>query len=64
MQVSLEKTPKAAISRAVCGVIGQSLVINLPGSRRAVIENLEAVLPALAHTLDKLHGDPSDCGSC
>lgn len=64
MQVSLEKTPKAAISRAVCGVIGQSLVINLPGSRRAVIENLEAVLPALSHTLDKLHGDPSDCGSC
>ena len=43
--------------------MGQSLVINLPGSRRAVIENLEAVLPALAHTLDKLHGDPGDCGA-
>lgn len=63
MQASLEKTPKAVISRAVCGAIGRSLVINLPGSRRAVIENLEAVLPALAHTLDKLHGDPSDCGA-
>ena len=34
----------------------------VPGSRKAVVENLEAVLPALPHALDKLHGDPADCG--
>ena len=62
MQASLAKTPHAAISRAVAGVLGQSIVINLPGSRKAVVENLEAVLPALPHALDKLHGDPADCG--
>ena len=38
------------------------IIINLPGSRKAVVENLEAVLPALPHALDKLHGDPADCG--
>lgn len=62
MVESLKKTPHAAISRAVCGIIGQSLVITLPGSRKAVLENLAAVLPALPHALDKLHGDPADCG--
>ena len=62
MQASLAKTPHAAISRAVAGVLGQSIIINLPGSRKAVVENLEAVLPALPHALDKLHGDPADCG--
>lgn len=63
MQASLQKTPRAVISRAMAGVIGRTLVINLPGSRRAVMENLEAVLPALGHTLDKLRGDEADCGS-
>ena len=61
MQASLAKTPHAAISRAQAGVIGNSIVINLPGSRKAVLENLAAVLPALHHALDKLQGDPSDC---
>jgi molybdopterin adenylyltransferase len=61
MQASLAKTPHAAISRAQAGVIGNSIVINLPGSRKAVLENLAAVLPALPHALDKLQGDPSDC---
>lgn len=62
MLESLKKTPHAAISRAVCGVLGPSIVITLPGSRKAVLENLAAVLPALPHALDKLHGDPADCG--
>lgn len=62
LAASLAKTPRAAISRAVAGVLGQSLVINLPGSRKAVLENLAAVLPALPHALDKLHNDPADCG--
>lgn len=62
MAASLNKTPHAAISRAVAGTLGLSIIINLPGSRRAVLENLTAVLPALPHALDKLHGDPADCG--
>lgn len=61
IQASLAKTPMGAISRAKAGVVGQSLVINLPGSPRAVRENIEAVLPCLQHALDKLRGDPSDC---
>lgn len=59
---SLAKTPNAIISRAVCGVIGKCLVLNLPGSRRAAEENLAAVLPALDHSLRKLQGDTGDCG--
>lgn len=62
LAASLAKTPRAALSRAVAGVLGRSIVINLPGSRKAVLENLAAVLPALPHALDKLHGDSADCG--
>ena len=62
MQTSLAKTPTAAISRAVAGTLDRTIVITLPGSRKAVSENLAAVLPALGHALEKLHGDPSDCG--
>ncbi len=62
MAASLAQTPHAAISRAVAGVLGQSIIINLPGSRKGALENLAAVLPALPHALDKLHGDPADCG--
>lgn len=60
-QASLEKTPHGALSRAVCGVVGQSLVMNLPGSPKAVGECLAAVSGALAHGLAKIAGDPSDC---
>ena len=58
---SLAKTPMAAISRAVCGALGDSLVVNLPGSPKAVRENFAAIGPALEHALQKLQGDPSDC---
>lgn len=58
---SLAKTPHGALSRAVAGTLGPSLIINLPGSPRAVQENLAAVAPALKHALDKLQGDPTDC---
>lgn len=62
LMASLNKTPNAVISRGAAGLVGQSIVINLPGSPQAVRENLEAVLPALNHTLAKIHGDPADCG--
>lgn len=62
MQVSLAKTPHAMISRAVAGTVGRALVISLPGSNRAVAENLAAVLPACAHAIEKIHDNPSDCG--
>ncbi len=60
---SLKKTPHAMLSRAVTGVRGTCLIINLPGSPRGARENLEAVLPALDHALAKLAGDPSDCAT-
>jgi molybdopterin adenylyltransferase len=60
---SLAKTPHAMLSRAVAGIRGQTLIINLPGSVKGAQENMEAVLPALDHALDKIQGDPSDCGN-
>ncbi len=58
---SLSKTPHAMISRAVAGTLGDSIIINVPGSPKAVKESLEAVIPAIKHAIDKLQGDPSDC---
>lgn len=63
MQASLAKTPMGAISRAQAGVVHTSLVINLPGSPKAVSENLEAIVPAFRHSLEKLHGDTRPCGA-
>ena len=54
-------TPHADLSRAVCGQRRQSLIINLPGSPKGALENLEVVLPALGHALDKIKGDDRDC---
>lgn len=61
LQASLAKTPHGMISRARAGIAGTSLIINLPGSPKGVRENLSALIPALRHTLDKIHGDPTDC---
>lgn len=59
---SFEKVPTAIISRAVCGIAASSLIINLPGSPKAAIENLAFIAPAITHTIEKLNGDPSECG--
>ncbi len=58
---SLAKTPHAMLSRAVVGVRGTSLIVNLPGSPKGALENLAVLLPALPHALQKIQGDTSDC---
>lgn len=63
MQTSLAKTPTGALSRAVVGTLGNAIVINLPGSPKAIRENFAAILPALPHALAKLQGDPADCAA-
>ena len=59
---SLQKTIQAVWSRGIAGMRKNCLILNLPGSRRAAEENLAAVLPALAHGLDKIRGSEVDCG--
>lgn len=59
---SLEKTPMASLSRAVAGIRGQTLIINLPGSPKGARENLEAVWPVVGHAVEKIRGDQRDCG--
>jgi molybdopterin adenylyltransferase len=56
-------TPMAILSRAVAGLRNRTLIINLPGSPRAVRENLSYIFPALRHALEKAQGDPSDCAA-
>ena len=59
---SLEKTPMASLSRACAGIRGRTLIINLPGSPKGAVENLEAVWQVIGHAVDKIRGDESDCG--
>lgn len=61
---SLKITPKAMLSRGTAGIRGRTLIINLPGSPKAVKENLAAILPALDHGLEMLLGAGSaDCAA-
>jgi len=59
---SLKKTPNAMISRAVCGIRKQTLIINLPGSPKAVRENLSVILPVISHAIEKIKGSTEECG--
>jgi molybdenum cofactor synthesis domain-containing protein len=58
---SARVTPHALLSRGVSGVRGRTLVVNLPGSRKAAVENLGAIIAALPHGIDKLRGSTADC---
>ena len=58
---SMQVTNRAMLSRAAAGIRKGALIVNLPGSPKAARENLEAVLPALAHGLEMLSGRPADC---
>lgn len=59
---SLTKTPHAMLSRAVSGIRKKTLIINLPGSPKAVRESLEYLIPPLAHGLGVLRGTDGECG--
>ncbi len=60
---SLTKTIHGMLSRGVSGIRGRTLIINLPGSEKAVRESLGYILPALKHGLGVLRGSDTDCGS-
>ncbi|RMD51731.1 MAG: MogA/MoaB family molybdenum cofactor biosynthesis protein [Nitrospirae bacterium] len=57
----MKKTPNAMLSRALAGVRGECLIINLPGSPKAVKESLEAIIGALPHAVEKIKGSTSEC---
>ncbi len=57
----LEHTPRAMLSRGVAGIRKQTLIINLPGSLKAVQESWAIVVPVLSHALEKIKGAVSDC---
>ncbi len=57
----LKHTPHAMLSRGVCVIRRQTLIVNLPGSPKGALEGVQVILPALGHALDKLRGDTADC---
>ena len=59
--LSMQVTPRAMLSRAVAGICKRTLIVNLPGSAKAVEECLGFVLPQLAHGIEILRGDASEC---
>jgi len=59
---SLEKTPHGMLSRGIAGTTGSTLVVNLPGSPRAVRESLEVLLPVLPHAVELLAGESGEGG--
>ncbi|MBQ9346931.1 MAG: hypothetical protein IJT94_06250, partial [Oscillibacter sp.] len=57
-------TPRGMLSRAAAGIRGGTLIVNLPGSPKAVRECLEAVLPPLGHGQAVLGGGVRNCAGC
>lgn len=60
-QKSLEITPRAMLSRAVAGIRNRTLIINLPGSPKAVSECIDVFFPVLGHALEILKGQAGEC---
>ena len=58
---SMRITPRAMLTRSVCVIRKKSLILNLPGSPKAVSESLDAVLDTFPHALDMLRGSSGDC---
>lgn len=56
---SLKKTPHAMLSRAIAGIRGRTLIINLPGSPKGAVENFQTILPVLTHAVQLLQDDPA-----
>ena len=61
-QIGLKFVPTAILSRQVAVIRDQTLIINLPGSPRGALENLEAVWPVIGHAVEKIRGGQEDCG--
>lgn len=59
---SLAVTDRAMLSRAVSGIRGKTLIVNLPGSVKAVQESLEVLLPVLDHAVETMSGNTQSCG--
>jgi molybdenum cofactor synthesis domain-containing protein len=60
--MSMQITPRAMLSRAVAGIRNNTLIINMPGSPKAVEESLSFILPTLEHGLEILIGSATECG--
>ena len=58
---SLKRVPSAMLSRAVVGIRGRTLIVNLPGSPGGARENLEAILGVIPHAIEKIRGEGGDC---
>ena len=58
---SLVITPNAMLSRSIAGIRKKTLIINLPGSPKGAVENLQFVLPAIPHGIAVLQGEASEC---
>lgn len=56
---SLRVTPHAMLSRVVTGIRGKTLIVNLPGSPKGAVENLQVILPVIPHAVQLLHEDPA-----
>jgi molybdopterin adenylyltransferase len=61
-QAGVKKTPTAMLSRAAAGIRKATLIINLPGSEKAVRESLEAIIDVLPHGIEILKGTAGECG--